>query len=272
MLRCVSAVSLPCLSFAPKSVVTCENIGMVTRTASLYDEAMIATQRDYEIVQLIGRFKQMTSGHVKVLKFATNNSATPCMKALKRLVDRGYLKYIERRLIGGGGGGSGQYVYQLGSHGWKLLGKEGKYWPYRSIDYHTLAIADMFVMVKLAERQGALQVVTYENEPDTWHEVAGVQLTPDLYLELDLIHKQQRLALWVEVDLGTERQSVLKDKFARYWHAYQNTELEVFSLVLFITPDEQRTYDLTRWLKQGESEQQNLFIVTENNRFSGLFV
>ena len=69
------------------------------------------------------------------------------------------LARVERRLVGGDGGGSGLYSYQLGPAGWKLCGREGKYWARKSIDHHALAIADVFVMLKQAERDGTIQVV-----------------------------------------------------------------------------------------------------------------
>lgn len=265
-------VPLSCLPSTPKRTVIRGYGAWSTRTASLYDDSMFATTRDHEIVHTIGRFKQLSSGHVRDLIFHENLSDTPAKRSLKRLAERGYLKRIERRLIGGTGAGSGQYVYQLGPLGWKITGMEGRYWPARSIDYHTLAIADSYVSLRIAERAGMVNVLTYENEPETWRELAGVQLTPDLYLELELLDKAQRLALWVEVDLGTERQSVIKDKFARYWHAYQHAELEVFPLVLFLTPDQHRSYDLKRWLQAGNDEARALFVIAEQTRFPSLFL
>lgn len=235
-----------------------------TRAASLYDETMLATERDRQIVLTIARFKQLTSGQLSELLFHDVASHTPLARALRRLVASGHLARIERRLVGGTGAGSGQYVYQLGSAGWRLSGREGRYWAFRSVDYHTLAIADVFVSLKKAERERTIKVLTYETEPDTWQELSGVKLTPDMYVELAIPSRRETVVLWIEVDLGTERQKQIKDKFARYWHAYQYVEgAEVFPLVVVATPDKQRTYDVQRWLNSGPEEARKLFRVVE---------
>lgn len=236
------------------------------RTASLYDETMLATERDRQIVLTIGRFKQLTFAQIQELIFRDAKSRTSADRALTRLISSKYLALVGRRPRGGDGRGSGPNVYQLGSKGWQLCGREGRYWPSRSIEHHTLAIADVYLSIKQAEHDGLLSVVTYETEPDTWQEVHGAKLTPDLYVQLSVPSKRATVALWVEVDTGTERQKQVKDKLARYWHAYQfadNESMPVFPLVVFTTPDEQRSGDVKRWIASGPREARELFAVVE---------
>src|SRR4051794_36639090 len=99
---------------------------------------MVLADRDRRIVQLVGRYGQVGAGQIAALIF-DNSNPTPMYRALKRLVDRGYLIRLERRTVGGARGGSGQYIYSLGKKGHYLL-MTGKYTPVRAIRYHTLAI------------------------------------------------------------------------------------------------------------------------------------
>lgn len=235
-----------------------------TRTALLHYDCMLMHDRDRLIVLFVGRFGQATAGHARAIFFHDLKSATPTHRALARLTERKYLARIERRMIGGNGAGSGHYVYQLGSKGWALCKKEGRYWPFRSVNYHSLAIADAYVQLKAEERTGSLQVIGALTEPDTHRVIAGAVIRPDMELLIGLPARHISLSLWVEIDLGTERPSQIKDKLSRYWHAYQNAtegHLETFPVVLFLAPDQERVDEL-KWLIQREDEEaQSLFMV-----------
>jgi hypothetical protein len=56
-----------------------------------------------------------------------------------RIPDRTWRHLINVRFMGSFGG-SGQYVYQLGREGWRLLARGGAYRPLRVVDLHTLTI------------------------------------------------------------------------------------------------------------------------------------
>lgn len=207
------------------------------------------------------------------MHFADLASATPLYRALDRLVTRKYLARIERRMVGGNGAGSGQYVYQLGSAGWAFCRREGRYWPYRTVNYHTLAIADVYVELLHWERDGRIRIDGFATEPDSWLNVAGADLRPDLYVDVAEIIKRRNIALWIEVDMGTERQKAVKDKLARYRHAWHHADektLPVFPLVLFIAPDDVRAREL-RWIvEHGDEEAQRLFFVSTASQFAAL--
>ena len=210
---------------------------------------MFMTDRDRRIVLAVGRFGQLKTGHVRSLFFDALSS-TPSDRALLRLTKRRYLARIERPLAGGNKGGSGQYVYQLGSEGWKLCRRETRYWPYRAVNAHMLAIADVFVSLKTLEAEGRYQVSGFATEPDTWMTVAGADLRPDLHVELVDSELRRSLDWWLEVDMGTERQKQLSDKMSRYYHAWQySTEDDMFSFprTVFLVPDDERVKEL-RWL------------------------
>lgn len=230
------------------------------------------TTRDRRIVALVGAFGQLTSKHVKALAFPDNDSMTPCNERLKKLTQMKMLARVERRLVGGDGGGSGLYSYQLGPAGWKLCGREGKYWGRKSIDHHALAIADVFVMLKEAERAGSIQVVGVSTEPDCWEVVGGEELRPDMLAEVALPHIGKRRLVWLEVDLGTERQRHVTEKVDRYIRAYKHApDGYRFPLVVFVAPDQERVLAI-RWLiERRAGEYEALFQTVDNSEFMGLF-
>lgn len=119
------------------------------------------TPRDAEVVELVGRFRQLSAGQIRALVFGTQTSKTPLDRSLQRLLQGRYVARLDR-LVGGLGGGSGQYVYQLGRAGWRLLGKGGAYRPQRQLSWHTLTIADCFVQLTALERNGRLAVLAFE--------------------------------------------------------------------------------------------------------------
>jgi hypothetical protein len=116
---------------------------------------------------------------------------------------------------------------------------------------HTVDVADTFVAVKLAEREGWLKILTYGIEADTWVDIAGAQVHPDMYLELGLIEKRQRVVLWIEVDRGGEREKQINTKLDRYAYAYQHSDSyprDIFPSVVFLASDEERLSDLRLWV------------------------
>jgi len=232
---------------------------------------MLALDRDRQIVMSVGRFRQLAAAHIAALHFHDKASPTPLYRALERLVERKYLARIERRMVGGTGAGSGQYVYQLGREGWKLYGKGVKYWPYRAVDYHTIAIADAYVGVLELEHKGTIEILGFTTEPDSWVAVNGTELRPDLFIEVGDRGRQRRVSLWLEIDMGTERQKQITDKLAAYWTAYQNAHsLPVFPLVVFICPDDYRAKELRWMVEKLPKEQQALFLVSTPSAFGPL--
>lgn len=133
-----------------------------------------------------------------------------------------------------------------------------------------LAVADVFVALKRLEADGHYKVLGFATEPDTWTEMAGVELRPDLYVEVGDQVQRKRISWWLEIDMGTERQKQIKDKLARYYHAWQHVDEDViatFPLVVFLVPDEERVSEL-RWLiSHGQGEARQLFRVERRESF-----
>jgi len=234
------------------------------------------SQRDAEIVRLISRFGQLGAGHVQALVFSANASGTPCRRVLARLASIGYLHRVERRMAGGKGAGSGQYVYSLGPLGYRFMTpKGGKFTPQRTVKWHTLAIADAYVGMVTA----GLELAGYATEPDSWRDVEGVKIRPDMHVEL-----ADGRVWWLEIDLGSESQRDLADKMNNILDAreksgiYETTRpdgstfrevvgLVPFPRVIFIVPDKYRA-DEIRWvMKRLGDDAAELFDVVAVDNF-----
>lgn len=223
--------------------------------------------RDQAVVELVGKFRQLTAGHLRVLAFDELASQTPLDRTLRRLVDGKYLMRLHR-LVGGTQGGSAQYVYQLGRQGWRLLERAGEYWAPRAVNLHALAVADCLVNLKIAEKRGALEVVCFTAEPACHVKVGGILLTPDAFVELKLAGSREQLISWLEVDRGTERLNTIQEKCERYWKASISGQWDgFFPFVLFVVPDEQRQRAIERMVKAGPTGARELFSVCAIERF-----
>jgi hypothetical protein len=217
--------------------------------------------RDQAVVELVGRFRQLSAAHIGSILFAGSASKTPLDRCLKRLVEQRYLARLARP-VGGDGGGSAQFVYQLGRAGWRLLGKSGAYWVPRAVNRHTLAIADCYVQLCRAERAGEVAVLAFEPEPLCHVNVGTIQLTPDAFAEIGVRALNAKFSFWLEVDRGTEHGQVIKDKCIRYWRAYKLWEGAVFPYVVFVVPDESRRQEVCRVVAGGPDQAQDIFQVT----------
>lgn len=218
----------------------------------LYRSSMQLLARDREILNLVSRFSQLSSGHIDALIFSELASRTPCSNALRRLTGLGLLHRVNQMLPGGARGGSQRYCYALGPNAWRMYSST-RYRPQRTLNPHTLAIADAYVAIKQAEREKWVDVLTYGTEPDSWIDVAGADLRPDLYVELGLREKRERVVLWLEVDMGSERQKQILEKVDRYKYALEHSAeypLDVFPSVLFLACDEARADELRTILRR----------------------
>ncbi|HEX3781432.1 MAG TPA: replication-relaxation family protein [Pseudonocardiaceae bacterium] len=216
--------------------------------------------RDRAVIELVAKFRQMTSGQIRDSLFAGLASATPVDRTLKRLVEQKHLSRL-KRLVGGDQGGSGQFVYQLGRAGWKLLDKPGSYWVPRAVNLHTLAIADCYAAFKRAEQDGQLEVIQFTTEPECHQAVGNVLLTPDAYVEVGNRTEQVKHSYWLEVDRGTEHLEVIQEKCERYYRAYGMWQEDYFPLVLFVVPDEHRQSAVERVVQAGPSPARRLLRV-----------
>lgn len=274
--RCVSSVSVPDRSMPRRSLLTRSNVPCEPQDGHDQSrhimECMSIDGRDRVVVQWVARFGQLSSSHIRELVFHGVASATSSSRSLRRLVSGNYLLRIERRMVGGSKGGSGQYVYALARKGYYLF-HTGRFNPARAINYHSLAIADSFVILKRLERSGRFDITGMSTEPDCHVSVGRYDLTPDMALDI-ATHDGSRIRLWLEVDMATETQTQLKAKLERYWKAYNEADVAVwpiFPKIIFVAVDEQRAKEL-RWLiSQGSIEAQSLFDVCTRATLARIF-
>lgn len=223
-----------------------------------------------KLVTLVGQFGQLSSLHLHHLVFPDAASRTSCDRALMRLVRDGFLMRVQHRMVGGNKGGSGQYVYQLGRRGHFMLRPEENYNPRRAIDYHSIAIADAYLALKQMDKAALISLDAVSTEPDCWVVIGSYELKPDLYVEITRAGRTSKL--WLEIDMGTESQRVIRDKLLRYWSAYNAADASdwpEFPMVLWVAIDDERARELMWVIKQGQPDQQALFRVTTLEKLTG---
>lgn len=192
--------------------------------------------RERAVLELVARFRLVQSGQIERLFFG--ESATPaatrrhCRRQLARLVELGLLRRLERR-IGGVRAGSAGHLYTLAPAGRRLLalseGREarsdrGVHEPGASFVRHTLAVTELYVRLREAERRAAVEVLDYEPEPGCWRPYTLASgsngwLKPDAYTRLAVGDWEERS--FVEVDLGTEGRGALLRKLRAYVGYYR---------------------------------------------------
>jgi hypothetical protein len=221
-------------------------------------DASQLSERDRAVVELIAKFRQMTTGQIRDSLFVELASPTPLYRTLGRLLDQKHLSRL-KRLVGGDEGGSGQYVYQLGRVGWRLVGKPGDYWAPRAVNLHTLAVADCYVQLRRVERCAALEVIHFITEPECHRAVGNFLLTPDAYVELGNRADRVKYSYFLEVDRGTEHVNTIQEKCSRYGQAYRLWQDDYFPIVMFIVPDRRRAQAIERVVAREPSHTRALF-------------
>ncbi|SRR6266516_3868891 len=220
-------------------------------------------QLDRDIIEFVYRHRQVRGDQIRRLFFTAgtdNGREVRCRATLAHLTATKYLARFTDRDIGRVG--SSSYVYQLGQAGWQLLHREGRYWPYRAVDAHTIAITELFVMLTEAEAEKRLTVVAFQPEPACHQTIGGIKLEPDAYMEIGLRSYGLRYSYFVEVELSEKRPRKIVGKLTRYWQAFRHDDPEHhFPFVLFIEPDERHKRQIERLIAGGPDAAQAIFHV-----------
>lgn len=196
---------------------------------------------EHDVIQALDDLKQLTTGQLRSLVFPDAKSPTTCYRVLTRLERDGYIALVVKRR-------HGENIWQLGSQGWRLMGHTGR-WYGRALSYHSLAIGDVAVRLRQAERAGSIRVASQVTEPDCWLMVQGVDLRPDMYLELERPETGATLLVFVEVDMGTEPARRITEKLERYVSAYQRAtaaDLPYLPRIVFVCDKEPRRAEIAR--------------------------
>lgn len=244
-------------------------------------EASLST-RDKEIAETVGRLGLVTGRQLQLLFFAASESKDQgrrsAQSALKRLVNREVLLTLDRR-IGGARSGSSGFVYKLGYAGQRLF-RRWQGMPAsrsrRSVDpgepfvAHRIACSQLYVDLQSAEALGDLRIDLFESEPDCWRRRIGpfgksLTLKPDAHVQLAT--SGRRLHWFVEIDRGTESQTVIARKGRAYLDHYRSgAEADVMPRVLWLTDSEQRAEQLALTLHALPHPSHELHLVATTNQ------
>jgi hypothetical protein len=234
-------------------------------------------ERDSEIVKTVAKLRLVTTPHIQRLHFVDGtppSNGRRTRHALRRLTDRRVLKRLERR-IGGVRAGSaghiyaldvvGQYIAALASDGRRRRPVEPGL-PYVA---HRLAVSELYVLLEEANRDGALELIEFNAEPDCWRTFFGpgggrMILKPDAFVRIGSDAFEE---LWfVEVDRGTQSTEALQRKFRlyrQYWSSGREQVLwgNVFPRVLWLAPSSARLRQLIDLAGAQPPESWQLFTV-----------
>lgn len=246
--------------------------------ARLVELAGALSRRDRAIIETVARLRLTSSKQLERLCFATiANEPTRqrlVRRTLARLVERGVLGRLERR-VGGVRAGAAGHVYYAAAAGQRLVA----YWqgqgltrtrsphePGAPFVRHTLAIAESYVDLVEADRQGDVELLGFESEPTCWRWFLGLGgarqwVKPDALVRLGVGEIETRS--WLEVDCGTEGRSALVRKCHAYLAAYRaGVEHEVFPRIVWTCTSERRAALLREVCSELPAEAWRLFAVT----------
>jgi hypothetical protein len=202
-----------------------------TSAGALISLAESMSPREREIVEAIAQLRLVAGSQLERLCFSeivkSASRARVARRVLAGLVEARLLFRLRRR-IGGVRAGSAGYVYGLGSVGKRLV----SYWhgeglqrvraphePEAIAVRHTLGVAEHYVGLVEAQRQGRCDLLTFEGEPACWRSYIGLggqslTLKPDAFVRLGVGEFEERAFL--EVDCGSEGRGALLRKCQRY--------------------------------------------------------
>lgn len=144
--------------------------------------------------------------------------------------------------------------------------------PGGSFIEHTLAVTEIYVRVKEAERHGVFTVGRFAGEPGAWRNYTAphggtAHLKPDAFLIASQGEFEDRW--FIEVDLASERRGALERKLGVYLSYFragiEQATVGVFPRVIWLVPDRARRQFLEDIIeKLGAPD--GLFMVTETSR------
>lgn len=237
------------------------------------------SERDLAVARSVESHRFLAAGQIEELHFLDHESdqagARVCRRVLARLARDRVLVRLQRR-IGGVRAGSASFVYALGPAGNRLLRAAGERRrvtePSPLFLDHTLAVADTHVSLLRAARAGQLRIVGVEVEPASWRRFIGSGgaseiVRPDLYVVTGGTGYED--CWFLEVDRSTESPAAIRRKCQAY-DRYFRTAIEqerhgAFPLVVWVTPDEQRTRRIEAAIRLSRGLHVTLFRTTTTN-------
>jgi hypothetical protein len=239
--------------------------------------------RDRAIVEAVARLSLLSGAQVTSLFFSSHADrkvgARLTRRVLARLVDQRVLHRLERPRRGGAGGGSSSWVYALGPAGQRILA----YWAGEGLPRsrsahepgvawaaHTLAVSDLYVRLKQAERDGLLELLAFDAEPAChrrYTRLGGVPgvLKPDAFVRLGVPGEEWEDAFFIEADLASERRGQLTRQFKAYVEYFRSGQEQartgVFPAALWVVPDQKRARLLSEIQHKLPEQARRLFMI-----------
>jgi hypothetical protein len=240
----------------------------------LADIAQQLTDRDQAVMELVADLR-LCSGAQLERAFWWQGSAEArgrrARRSLKRLTSWRVLDRLPRS-IGGVRAGSRGFVYGLGPVGARLMASDGRKRRLgtpgaRHVD-HTLAVAELVVRLREAERAGRLELLAADAEPACWRTYSGplggrLVLKPDLFVRCGAGSYEDRW--FVEVDRATEAAATITGKGRQYLAHFRSGAEQrshgVYPRVLWSVPDVARAEVVAEALAGLSAPVVGLFVV-----------
>jgi hypothetical protein len=238
------------------------------------------SERDLAILRQVAELRLMSARQIQAIHFPTTahlNEAAATrarQRVLTRLTRERLLSPLQRR-VGGVRAGSAGLVLALGPIGQRVLTPNGSrrraYEPTVRFFDHTLAASQLAVDLNVAARRGLVELLSFQAEPESWREFAGLggrrMLRPDAFVSLGA--SGYELRWFCEIDRSSESLPVVIRKCRLYADYYQSgTEQArsgsegVFPRVCWIVPDEARAERVQAAIARERQLPEQLFVVT----------
>lgn len=264
-----SSARVPMKDWRPTSHLSARQVALVAGRLS---------ERDWEVLRLVGRFRVMRGDQLADLFWAEGRPATRARLArrgLARLADMEVLERLPRR-VGGVRAGSSGLMFALGRTGQRLLQQEQRsqrrvrraYAPGSRYLAHALSVSDLYVTLIRAQRWGLAEVLDFDPEPACWRPYPGpygarLMAKPDAYVRLGI--GDFELSWFIEMDMASEARGTLAGKARAYIDLFRAGVLQatdgVFPRVAWIAPDAARAEVIREALARLTSHH-DLFTVT----------
>lgn len=231
------------LSLLPHSRISKRQLESIARDLAPLDE---------EILSFVAGVRLATGGQLTRRFFTSQgDGGRAARRALHRLTEWRVLERLPRR-VGGIRAGSESFVYCVGVSGARLLAARDERvrrlgTPGDRYVNHTLTVTELLIRVEEADRNGVLDLIAAETEPQCWRRFTGpggarLVLKPDAFVRIGVGSLEDRW--FAEVDLATETSGTLTEKARRYLLHYRSGNEQrsggVYPRILWMVPDERR--------------------------------
>jgi Replication-relaxation len=250
------------------SVVTQRRYATTKRLAILRSQL---SKRQYAILGDVARLGVVSGQQVRQLHFRGDQASRRLARLdLAELVESDVLVRLGRR-VGGQHSGSDGYCYCLGVAGQRLIDPHRRRYrrpwePGAAFLAHALSVSQLYADLRSAERRGSFGLVRFDAEPACWRRYAGPGgsrrwLKPDAHVVIESDNYEDRF--FVETDRGTESAVRIEAKARAFISYYQSgreqSDDDVFPVVAFIVPDEQRRAQIIGALARVPADYWHLF-------------